>query len=109
VFTPFLSSIKGLLFSVYKFGRRLARRPSAGRERACLGWLSWQREAGWPCDLQRAAGERRPVVGRMGVECDVQRAGERQMLDLVYGFGIVAFFALIATLALGCARLQQRK
>lgn len=31
------------------------------------------------------------------------------MQDLYYGFGILGFFALIALLALGCARLQQRK
>jgi hypothetical protein len=31
------------------------------------------------------------------------------MLDLVYVVGIVAFFALAAWLAVGCARLQQRK
>jgi len=31
------------------------------------------------------------------------------MLDLFYGLGVVAFFALVALLALGCARLQQRK
>ncbi len=31
------------------------------------------------------------------------------MLDLYYVLGILAFFGLVALLARGCARLQQRK